>query len=307
MPSIIRAYEDYHDLQKIIAFSAAATLAAGDCGQLHVGDIPHRFFNGLRHYHVRDVVWMWEDEQGDLWGWAVMYPNSGTFDYMVHPTQRGKVLERELVEWMEQRIAAWMRNTDHPGDLGVDVFDCDTQRAQVLEALGYKNVEKSMAYLVRPLDLALPEFTLPEGYQIRSAAGVDEAEQLAYVHNGAFNSSWTAESYRRVMVSPGYEAERELVVVAPDGRFASFCIYWLDEVNKSGLFEPVGTHGDFRQKGLTRALMAEGLRRMQAAGMETAIVCHLIGNEAAQRLYEGMGFVAQHYIHFYTKPLLSVD
>ena len=47
---------------------------------------------------------------------------------------------------------------------------------------------------------------------------------------------------------------------------------WFDPVNAVGLFEPVGTHPDFQGQGLGKAVMAEGLRRMKAAGMRRAIL-----------------------------------
>ncbi|MEZ4619615.1 MAG: hypothetical protein R2867_29485 [Caldilineaceae bacterium] len=90
----------------------------------------------------------------------------------------------------------------------------------------------------------LPEPVLPAGYTIRATTGVDEVAALVAVHVGAFGSTWTPELYRKVMESPGYAAEREFVVVAPDGAFAALTVTWHDEVNRTGLFEPVGTHRD---------------------------------------------------------------
>ncbi len=57
-----------------------------------------------------------------------------------------------------------------------------------------------------------------------------------------------------------------------DGRGASACTIWFDTVNAVGLFEPVATHPDFQGKGLGKAVMAEGMRRMKAAGMRRAVV-----------------------------------
>ena len=63
----------------------------------------------------------------------------------------------------------------------------------------------------------IPEPELPEGFIIRAATGVEEADKLAAVHNGGFGTGWDADAYRKVMESPGYDPARELVVVAPDG------------------------------------------------------------------------------------------
>lgn len=300
----VRKYTGEGDLAKILAFTVFVNTHAGDCILLHVGDVVHRFFNALRNYQKEDVVRIWENEQGEMTAWGVVYPHFGTFDYIIHPDQAGGPLEAEVVLTMERNTAQWMRQTDHPGDVGVDVFECDTKRRAIVEAQGYTNVEQPMTFTTQSLDHAIPMPTLPDGFSIRSAAGVHEAGGLGEVHNGAFGAGWTPEEYQGVMESPGYEVERELVVVAPDGRFAAFLIYWLDEVNKSGLFEPVGAHSDFRRMGLTRALMLEGLQRMKTAGMQRAMVSHLSDNEAARNLYEGVGFRRTQRIYFYTKPLL---
>ena len=51
------------------------------------------------------------------------------------------------------------------------------------------------------------------------------------------------------MESPGYEPERELVIQAPDGTFVAFTVIRYDPLNSTGLFEPVGTHKDYRRRG----------------------------------------------------------
>lgn len=53
------------------------------------------------------------------------------------------------------------------------------------------------------------------------------------VHRNAFAPSrMTVEKYRRIMNAPTYRPDLDLVVVAPDGTFAAFCIVWFDEVNR---------------------------------------------------------------------------
>ncbi len=103
------------------------------------------------------------------------------------------------------------------------------------------------------------------------------------------------------MASPAYVPELDLVTESPDGQFASFCMCWLDPVNRVGLFEPVGTHPDFQRLGLGKAVMLEGLRRMQTGGMQTAIVGAESDNLAAQSLYRSMGFQAVNRLWTYRK------
>jgi ribosomal protein S18 acetylase RimI-like enzyme len=105
--------------------------------------------------------------------------------------------------------------------------------------------------------------------------------------------------------TPGFHIDRELVVVAPGGRFAAFLIYWLDPVSKSGLFEPVGCHPDYQRLGLASALMYEGMRRMLAQGMTMAIVLHQPAqkNLASAALYRSVGFNLRYTITDYRKQL----
>ena len=105
-----------------------------------------------------------------------------------------------------------------------------------------------------------------------------------------------------------------MMVVAPDGRCAAFCLFWLDPVNQVGLFEPVGTHPDFQRQGLGKALLLESLRQMKERGMESAIVLTNEGNTAAIRLYESVGFQATnkmldfgHVINHHPTHLASLD
>ena len=100
------------------------------------------------------------------------------------------------------------------------------------------------------------------------------------------------------MRSAVYDGERDLFVRSPDGRGASACTIWFDEVNGVGLFEPVGTHPAFQRQGLGKAVMTEGLRRMKSAGMRRAIVGFDPTNVAALALYTSMGFRACEYFTF---------
>lgn len=107
------------------------------------------------------------------------------------------------------------------------------------------------------------------------------------------------------LCSPVYRPEMDLVAIAPEGRVAAFCIAWLDFTNRVGLFEPVGVHPDFRLMGLGKAVLAEGLRRMMAYGMQSAIVCAEADNTAAQRLYQAAGFQVEQHLLTYVKSLDS--
>jgi len=180
-------------------------------------------------------------------------------------------------------------------------------RRDLLLSLGYAPAgEPSHLCTTRSLEEPIPEVSLPDGFSIRSVAGEHEVELAAAVHDSAFRPKWAGGAYLDVMRTPGFDIDRELVAVAPDGRFAAYLIYWLDPVSRSGLFEPVGCHADFRRMGLTKALMYEGMRRMRARGMQSAVVLHETDNPASTALYASVGFRPKYAITDYRKPVAAI-
>jgi ribosomal protein S18 acetylase RimI-like enzyme len=85
-----------------------------------------------------------------------------------------------------------------------------------------------------------------------------------------------------------YRGSLDCVVEAPNGRFASSVLVWPDDENGVGLFEPVGTHPEFRRRGLGAAVCTFGLQRLHEEGMRRAVVC--CDTAPACALYESIGF-----------------
>ena len=308
MPFTPYFYRDEQDLTRIQnALAHWIHIAGNDCGYVHVGDIPHHLFNGQRcRYNPREIVRIWQDDSGDIQGFVLVLPRFNNYEAFVHPQHRGSELENELLHWGEQETLNWLKREDKFDKtelLRVEVDDCDETRQKLLKQRGYKPAKPFLAVTQRPLSEPLPEISLPNGFTIRAAKGIQEADKLAQVHSNSFNSGWTTESYQQVMESPGYAAEREIIIVAPDGQFAAFCIIWFDTLNKTGYFEPVGTHKVYRRKGLARALMLWSMRHMQTHGLETAVVCHEVGNPGSTALYASLGFRPVLQVLDFTKPL----
>src|SRR6185295_4769368 len=100
------------------------------------------------------------------------------------------------------------------------------------------------------------------------------------------------ESYRNVLQTWPYRADLDCIAVAPDGRVAAYCLAWLDDRNRAGELEPVGTHADFRRLGLASAVCTFALQRLRDEGAERAVVCARgdAAHSAPKLLYESLGF-----------------
>ena len=289
-----RTYAGAADLKLLQEFNAAAIAATDHCGYLHPGDIPHHLYNGNKKYDPAEIMTIWEDDQG-VAAWLLVGPGHKSYDAQVRPDLRGNDFEREVLQYADDRTIELMRRHNIAGDcLFADAFRGDTARVQSLQALGWE-ADNSLPYVLNRTEiesLAVP--ALPDGFSYRAAKSTADAAALAEVHNASFGSSWTPEVYRRVMTSPGYEPERELVIQAADKSFVAFTIIWFDHLNATGLFEPVGTHKDYRRRGFGRAIILYGMQQMAGAGMKFATVAHFGRNEAARGLYHACGFKPWH-------------
>jgi ribosomal protein S18 acetylase RimI-like enzyme len=175
------------------------------------------------------------------------------------------------------------------------VSERDEARHAVVRAHGFGVPREPGPIYVRPATggVARPR-PLPEGFVIRPLAGEHEAASRSAAARRSFNTKMEPEAhvarYLAFMRSPAYVAARDLVAVAPDGRVASFAVYWVDEELSLAQFEPVGTDPDFTRRGLSRAVIAAALDRIAAEGIEQVRVTTTDDRDAAVALYESCGF-----------------
>jgi GNAT superfamily N-acetyltransferase len=234
------------------------------------------------------------------WGWANMprqIPRSDgsvrnvTYAYLalqVHP-DRAELVD-EVIDWYDD-VAADLERTVLAGE-------ADTFALGRWHAHGYGTDPASLGDAgswtqlnERDLtDVELP--TLPAGFRFRNA---DEAgpEAAVRAHLDAWApSTYTAEGYEGVRSTASYRGDLHVLVEAPDGTMAASAIMWLDEVNRTAEFEPVGTHPDFRRRGLGRALLLHGMHLARDAGATHVTVACLgaPGHPGARGLYDSVGF-----------------
>lgn len=305
-----RSYQGEHDLDKMKSVLIAGLGAGGPTHYAHVGDLDWWLFY-LAEGDFQEDVYLWEDEESDrgVIGWSLLSPQYKAFDVFVHPAHVDGELAGRMFQWTELKLRDIVGGQAGSKLNTMWVAEDDQGLISRLENQGFRQSDYHMHYLRRELGgpVSESEPQLPSGYRARHVLGTEEVDKRAAVSRAAFESSLPTDAYTRrylrFMGSPAYAAHRDLVVEALDGQFAAFCIYWIDDVNRIGLFEPVGTHPDFRRRGLAKAILESGLQRMKAEGMETAVVCVESENSAAQRLYHSIGFHLVRKIRTYVKQL----
>jgi ribosomal protein S18 acetylase RimI-like enzyme len=281
-----RPYQGEHDLAALKAFLAQAGSAAAQAHYLHSGDMIWQLFHMLSTFDPAQIVRLWEDEQSRLIGFVLLYPRHGGFEIQIGPRWRDQATAKAMLDWAEAQLLQWPR--EHSG-FSTIVNQHDAILSTLLERSSYARGGEWL-YMQRSLEAPIAPIPPPLGFTVRGLRGLAEAEARAAVLGQAFEAPPFVEWYRKLMQAPGYEPELDLVAVAADGQFGAFALCWVDQAAKVGQFEPVGTAPAFRRQGLARAVLNEGLRRMRARGMETAIVVVEAAEPAACRLYESVGF-----------------
>lgn len=233
------------------------------------------------------------------WGWAflphqvrrsdgsVRDVSGASVTFQVHPDHAG--LLDEVIAWFEDIVP--------DVDRRVIAQAPDKHALARWAAFGYETDPASPGddgYWTRLNERSLQDIAapaLPEGFRFRTAADVGP-EAAARAHIDAWHpSAYSREAYEGVRRTASYRDDLHIVVEAPDGTMAASTIMWLDQVNRTAEFEPVGTHRDFRRQGLGQAMLLHGMRvARQAGATHMTVACLGTPGNAALRLYESVGF-----------------
>jgi ribosomal protein S18 acetylase RimI-like enzyme len=306
-----RPYRDDTDLARMRQLLVDGAQANSVASYMHPGSLDWDIYYPPNETENRRNLHLWErqgDDQPVLEAWAIYSRHEQTFDLFVSPALYGTLAHEavmdEYVAWAEAR--AREAGLKHLSPFWA--YDHDMVADRLMRARGFVvlQADPPPPLFERSLD-DLPAIALPDGFTVQEVRDLNDGRLRARVTHGAFrpNDDWDGywSEYAQFMVSAAYDGARDLFVRSPDGRGASACTIWFDAVNGVGLFEPVATHPDFQGQGLGKAVMAEGMRRMQAAGMRRAILGFDPNNVAARALYTSMGFRTACYFALYRKEL----
>jgi ribosomal protein S18 acetylase RimI-like enzyme len=236
---------------------------------------------------------IWENEYGNIVG-VVTSENEepGEAWIQIHPDY--VFLYDEMVTYIEENLADRV-----DGIVYVKLYiDEDSELKQIAEARGYRKlVKQGSTHLEYNITDPKPP-QLQEGFVIRSVMDEDDPDKRRISKSIAFGanycpSNWAPASVYKVMQqSPDYRRDLDLFIVGPDGDYISFCTIWLDEKNRYGNFEPVGTHHEYQRMGFGTALMTEGFRRMAKYGITRSFMD--VGNP----FYRKVGFRETPYSYY---------
>jgi len=183
------------------------------------------------------------------------------------------------------------------------INDFDSTLSQLAESNGYEKwVDFAEGYSRFWLDKPVPDVDIPEGFCLQSLAEEVNLEKINRVLWRGFNHPGPPPEEeipgrKEVMQAPNFRKDLTIVVVAPDGNYATYCGMWVVPANRVAYVEPVATDPDYRRMGLGKAAVLESLRRAADSGAEVAWV----GSD--QEFYKSIGFETTFTVYPWVKVL----
>ncbi len=275
----VRNYKDENDYWRIRQFLREVMIANGLREfSWSVMRLDYWRFFGMNNIHpfatLPEIIFIWETPDGRIA--AVLNPEEPGDSFMqVHPAYKTKELEAEMIAVAEEHLSV-IQGGNQKLYLWADSLDI--QRQELLKAHGFTMQNYTESQWRRDLDKPIPKVPVADGYTIRSLGDESELPARSWASWRGFHPNEPEEKYqgwewyRNIQRCPLYRRDLDMVAVAPDGTIAAISTFWFDDVTRTVYIEPVATVPEHQRRGLARAVITEGLRRVQRLGAVRAFV-----------------------------------
>jgi mycothiol synthase len=260
----------------------------------HVARLDYARVQGCMNANVgmEKYTFLWETDN-QIIAMIMAEGGFGNAHPSVHPNYRTPELEEEMLATAEKHLV----EVKPGGSCSLQVWapDRDQMRQEILIRHGYRKDDWPEHQWRRNLDSPITEVPIPAGYTLHAQGDGLELLERCYASGLGFHQGDIAVAvenrkdptwYHNLQNAPLYRRDLDLVAVAEDGSIASFCTIWFDDITRSAYFEPVATVPVHQKRGLGKALLTEGLCRLQRMGATTAFVGGQ--NPAANALYKSV-------------------
>jgi mycothiol synthase len=285
-----RSYDDLHDHQDVMRF-LRKSFAETRCLE---NWLPPRFENNSRDMDIG--IRIWEDDR-EIIGLAV--PESPLLYFIqLHPKFLG--IYGKIVSWVEQQVKVEGEKVK----LSIIELEGIQYREKQLRSLGYIKGDVYGILRIRDVHEQIPDYRLPSGFSVRSVTRDDYNKLAACIRQVFGHGDWfTKEILETLSQASFYKPDLDLVVIDTSGRIVSFCTFRLDAPSGITELEPMGTLRDYRGRGIGRALICEGLRRLEVYDPSFVYIGGAANTPAANHLYEVTGFTQKHMLYYWGKTV----
>jgi len=219
---------------------------------------------------VENGLTIWENANGKIIA-ALNHLGDSELRLHVHPHFRSAELENEMLAYGEENF--FLVTADGRRSILMPIFEDDIQRQEIAQSRGYKKQPGWGHHYRCNLGSPIPDAPIPSGYVIRSMGGAEEYPARSWASWRAFHNDEPDENYdgdyawyANLQSAPLYRRDLDILAVASDDSMASFCTIFYDDYTRSAVTVLVGTADDHWRRGLGKAVMTDGLRRLKEMG-----------------------------------------
>jgi GNAT superfamily N-acetyltransferase len=297
MPILSRDYSHEKDFQTVMSFLRDAYKKTKSLENW----LPPRFENSA--HEMADMTHLWvEVKNGIESGIVAMANPEKKFRYFIQVHPDYTFLVKEIIKWIEKKCKTL--SAGEPYSISIVVLDGNSGREEILEESGFEKGEVYSTPKTRKLDTPNPDFPVPLGYYIRSVDPYKDFEELASAIRIVFgHGEWfTRDILDGLSKAAFYQRDLNLLALDNSDKIASFCTFRYDPPSRIVELEPMGTLPDHRRRGLGKALICEGLRRLEKYN-PTLLFLEAANNPAAKRLYAATDFKGDNPYVFWNKRI----
>lgn len=239
--------------------------------------------------YYQENAHLWRNEKDELIGFFISENGKNYFEIQIHPEYR--FIEKEMLEWI---IENWVKSKEQ---VETCIYAWDEDRIKLLTDLGFENKElEAVDFRYETSNYAEGEIidddfhfeTFSENYNYENHI---ETQRKAF---GRTKDQLNRQWFETKCLAPGYSSDRDFIVVDSKGEHLAFCVAWLDEENKIAEIDPVGTHPDYRRKGLAKAVITNCFIKLHQNGIKKAQILGF--TDLTKKLYRSLKPVEEHEI-----------
>jgi ribosomal protein S18 acetylase RimI-like enzyme len=276
------------DRERVIAFLARLGVTPGVVPGVNIGEINWLGYRDITPSFA-DSTGLITDGSGAIRGLIWLEPDD-EFAVEVDPglLRDIDVLE-QLMRYAEDQLIAMTPDVDVTR--GATLTRTDRELGEALARMGMTTEGVARHHTFRTdLTMGSAAPSLVEGFAFGVIDDDDKVAERAAADVAVWpTSSMDTANYHRVRTAALYRPEMDLIVTAPDGRLAAFCLGWFASEHGVVQFEPIGVLSDYRGQGLGKAIVLEGFRRARALGATVAYINCSATNAAGNALYRSVG------------------
>lgn len=248
-----------------------------------------------KDYDTLNSFWvpqLWEESDKVVaWAWVTLPYSVERPDGMIRSSGQARLVWQMLPDRVDlaEQMFDWFLEVSGHAEKAMILLDTDEPSRRVARQRGFEFDEEDAAededwtQLNEGVLEGLPTSRLPDSFHFITAHDVTRDEAVR-VHQAAWGSPvFTSGALKWLETVWPYQKDLHLFVRRTDGELVATAVIW---------FEPLGTHRDFRRKGLGRALQLFGMQKIKELGGTKMRVACLGGSAhlAAKNPYLDVGF-----------------